>query len=369
MSKKKKRCLFWQKCKRKVYRYMWLVRIGVGLAALTLLIGLLAILSKPFLDLLAKILVGPRVISAFFIDPASALDSTNKRTNVLLLGGAGGDHEGADLTDTMIFASIDLTSGDAVMLSIPRDIWLDSLQAKVNTAYHYGEKKEPGGGFVLAKDAVYEITSQPIHYIAFLNFEGFVKAVDLLGGVEIEVERAFVDKKYPIPGKEKDECDGGPEYYCRYQTIRFEKGKQQMDGETALKFVRSRNAEGEEGTDFARSLRQQKVIGAVKNKILSSQVLLSPTKLLKLKSVLDQYVIWEKDLSKTELAAFASLFWRFTKGDNQIRTLVLDTGSEENPGFLVNPPIAVYDQWVLVPRGGDWEEFQEYLRQKLESGI
>jgi LCP family protein required for cell wall assembly len=285
------------------------------------------------------------------------------------MGVAGGEHEGKDLTDTMIFTSIDLGSGDVVMLSIPRDIWLDSLQAKVNTAYHYGQKKSAGGGFVLAKDAVYQITGQSIHYVVVLDFSGFVKAVNLVGGVDVEVERSFTDEQYPIPGKETDECGGDSQLRCRYETIRFEKGLQHLDGETALKFVRSRNAQGEEGTDFARSNRQQKVIVAFKNKLLSSSTLLAPGKLLALKQTFSQNVTFDKELSEEELGGFASLFWRFVRGRNSLRTLTLDTGTEENPGFLINPPIKQYGQWVLVPRAGDWSQFQEFLSQKLGSQI
>lgn len=369
MGNKKSQSLFLQKIKRRILRHAWLVRIGLAAAALTLLIGITAVIARPVLDIMAKILTGPRMITAFFSDPALVLDSNNKRVNLILLGIAGGEHQGAKLTDTMIFTSIDLVSGDMVMLSIPRDIWLDSLQAKVNTAYYYGEEKAPGGGFVLAKDAVYQITGQPIDYTILLDFTGFVGAVDLVGGIEVDIERSFVDQKYPIPGKENEECQGDPEYQCRYETLKFEKGIVHMDGETALKFVRSRNAEGEEGTDFARSARQQRVILAFKNRLLSTQVLLSPTKLWALKKTFSEHVKFDKDLSKEEIAGFANLFWRFVRGDNTLRTLTLETGTEENPGFLIVPPISQYNQWVLIPRAEDWQEFQSYLEQKLANRI
>lgn len=363
------RSLFWQKLKRKLFRHIWLARILGGLLVLSLMIGFLAIISKPVLDFAAKILVGPRMVTAFFTDPSMILDSTEQRTNILLLGVGGEEHEGGQLTDTIIFTSVNLVSGDAVMLSVPRDIWLDSLQAKVNTAYYYGEEKSSGGGFALSKDAVYQITGQPNHYTILLDFDGFVEAVDLVGGIDVEVERSFIDEKYPIPGKGEDECEGDQEYQCRYETIKFERGMTHMDGETALKFVRSRNAEGEEGTDFARSARQQRVILAFKNKLLSAKILLSPSKILALKKTFSKHVKFDRDLSGEEVAGFASLFWSFVRGDNTLRTLTLDTGTDENPGFLTVPPVSQYNQWVLVPRSGDWQEFQLYLMQKLENRI
>ncbi len=360
---------FWQRLKRRISSHIWPIRILAAVIALGLLIVILAALAKPALDIVSKILIGPRMVASFLSNPEAVLSSHEGRTNLLILGASGGEHEGADLTDTMIFVSVDLRSGDVAMLSIPRDIWLDSLGAKINTAYHYGEEKSPGSGFVMAKDAVYQITGQPIDYTILIDFTGFVKAIDLVGGVEVNVERGFTDRQYPVPGKENDDCQGDKDYKCRYETISFEKGLQHMNGETALKFVRSRHAEGEEGTDFARSARQQKVILALKDKILSTQTLFSPTKLLALKQTLAQHVKMDEDLSEDEMAGFGNLFWRFVRGNNTMRTLTLDTGTDENPGFLINPPASTYGQWVLVPKNNSWQEFQQYLKQKLESKI
>lgn len=364
-----KKSFFWQRFRRKFFQHIWLTRVFVAGAVLVLIVGLLAVAAKPALDIAAKVLIGPRMIAAFFVDPSKVLKSTNKRMNLLLLGIAGGDHEGSDLTDTMIFSSVDLETGDVVLLSIPRDIWLESLKAKINTAYYYGEEKAENGGFVLAKDAVYQITNQPINYAILLDFAGFQKAIDLVGGIDVLVERPFVDEKYPIPGKENDECNGDKEYKCRYEALNFEKGLEHMGGETALKFVRSRNAESEEGTDFARSQRQQKVMLAFKDKLLSKKILLSPGTLFSLKKTFSQHVKFDKEISEEEMSAFLSLFWRFTRGNNTLRTLTLDTGTDESPGFLTNPPVSQYGQWVLAPRAGGWQEFQEYLRQKLANVI
>jgi len=96
--------------------------------------------------------------------------------------------------------------------------------------------------------------------------------VDLLDGVEVDVENTFDDYRYPINGKENDLCDGDPEYDCRYEDIHFDQGLQLMSGETSLKYVRSRNAEGDEGTDFARSQRQQRLLLSFKEKNIYSKI-------------------------------------------------------------------------------------------------
>jgi len=86
------------------------------------------------------------------------------------------------------------------------------------------------------------------------------------------------DERYPIPGKEADECGGDPEYLCRYEMIHFDSGLQMMNGVTALKFVRTRNSENlEEGTDLARSIRQQKVLLAIRDKIMSTEIIPAQT--------------------------------------------------------------------------------------------
>ncbi len=304
----------------------------------------------------------------FLKPPAENLLYKDGRTNVLLLGMAGGKQPGSDLTDTLIFVSLDIKNGDMVLLSLPRDIWSTTLKAKINTAYHYGREK--GEGLLLAKQVVEEIVAQPIHYTFLLDFQGFVRTIDLLGGIRVKVDRSFDDYQYPIAGKENDLCNGDPKLQCRYEHLHFEAGWQEMDGQTALKFVRSRNAKGEEGTDFARSQRQQKVLTALKEKIISPQILTNLEKIKNLLEIPKIYLKSEPSLNDAELAAFTNLLWRFLWQQSTLRTLTLDTGSEENPGFLINPPISsqYQNQWVLLPRSGNWQEFQNYFKQKLNNG-
>lgn len=282
-----------------------------------------------------------------------SLKSTNGRTNILLLGAGGANHTAPDLTDSIIFASINLETGTTLLLSVPRDIWIDSMRAKINAAYHYGEEKRKGGGLILAKAATSEILSQPVHYGVLVNFAGFVKAIDLVGGVEIEVERSFDDYKYPVPGMENAEPEG-----LRYEHIHFDQGLQHMDGERALKYVRSRYAEGEEGTDFARSKRQQKMLLAFKNKVFSIKTLLNPKKISKLSEILGDSI--DTDIQKTEYSEFLKLALKLNQG--KIKTVVLDED------LLYNPPKSEYDgQWVLAPRTGNWQAVQEYVKSLVIS--
>jgi LCP family protein required for cell wall assembly len=269
------------------------------------------------------------------------------RTNFLLLGVSGGNHDGPELTDTIIFVSVGQEKGDVVMVTIPRDIWVNSMKAKINTAYYYGEQKKTGGGFILAKSTVSEIIDQPVHYVAMINFANFEKVIDSIGGVDIVVDRTFDDFKYPIPGLENDDCNGDTEYMCRYEHLHFDSGLRHMDGKSALKYVRSRYAEGEEGSDFARSKRQEKLLLAIKDKLMSAGVLSDPVKLKNLYTSLSNSIT--SDVDSSTIPSLAKLGIKTAKA-NTIRSAALI-----DPDHLYNPrPAAIYgNQWVLLPRGND----------------
>lgn len=277
------------------------------------------------------------------------------RTNFLVLGVGGGSHEGADLTDSMAVVSVKSDPPDVAVISIPRDLWVVSLRAKINSMYHYGEEKQPqGGGFLLAKSAVSEVVGQPIHYAVMIDFSGFEKIIDALGGIDVNVEQVFEDKQFPIAGREQDLCDGDPEYKCRFETVKFDTGIQHMDGKTALKFVRSRHAEGDEGSDFARSKRQEQVVKALRQKVISTEVLSNPTRLSKLYELVQLAV--KTDITPDLYPATVKLGLKVYKSG--LRTTVLS-----EPDLLYNPPLSpLFDhQWVLLPRNDDPKIIADYV--------
>ncbi len=305
MTKRPRQSLFFSKAKRRLARHFPLIRGGILVFVLAIFIfGVYLVLPQAF-RLIGNLVKGPALVFSLFSRGPSDLSSTDDRSNLLLLGAGGAGHEGIDLTDTIIFISTNLKTGDTLLLSLPRDIWVPSMKAKINTAYHYGEERRPGGGgLILAKAAVSEILDQPVHYAILIDFDGFKKAVDLLGGVEIEVERTLDDYKYPIQGMEEAE----PEE-LRYEHLHFDAGRQLMDGERALKYVRSRNAEGEEGTDFARSRRQQRLLLALKEKVLSTQILLNPQRIAELVNVFGEHI--DTDIGQPEYGGLVKLALKF----------------------------------------------------------
>lgn len=209
------------------------------------------------------------------------------RINILLLGMGGEGHDGAYLTDTIILASI--KPGEKIsMLSIPRDLVVpipDYGWRKINNANAFKEFREPGSGGEFTSQIISQTFGVPINYYVRIDFDGFKKIIDDLGGIGIYVEKSFTDYSYPT-------------FDFKYQTVSFEKGWQIMDGETALKFVRSRHGTNGESSDFARSKRQQKVLLALKEKILSLGTLINPQKIYKIisnykENVKTNFEIWE----------------------------------------------------------------------------
>ncbi|MCL5438668.1 MAG: LCP family protein [Patescibacteria group bacterium] len=311
------------------------------------------------------------------------LKKSDHNINLLLLGIGGGKHEGPNLTDTIIFASLDPEKKTVSLVSIPRDLWVSDIDGKINTAYSIGESKKTGGGILLTRALVSKILGQPIDYTIRVDFDGFVKAVDSVGGLDIDVENTFDDYEYPIEGKENDACGHTEEeiqvlatsssmvdaFPCRYIHVHFDKGLRHMDGDTVLKFVRSRHAKGEEGTDFARNKRQEKVIAAFKNKLFSTDVILNPVKVVSLYSAISDNV--DTDIEQTEFDDFVRLAQKMK--DAKIQSIVLDTDNEKNQGsgLLINPPIGeeYNNQWVLIPKLGnnDFSGIKNYVACEIKA--
>ena len=188
--------------------------------------------------------------------------------NVLLLGVGGEGHDGPYLTDSMILAQIRPDIGEITLTSIPRDYWVtipgSAGQDKINSAFAYGIGKnmdwdQAGQN---ARQAVENLSGLKVPYFAVMDFSGFEKAVNQVGGLDITVDRTFTDDQYPDSGTG----------YLPPQT--FTAGPQHMDGARALIFARSRHStNGLEGSDFARSQRQQKIIDAFKQKVLSNNLI------------------------------------------------------------------------------------------------
>jgi LCP family protein required for cell wall assembly len=324
----------------------------------------------------------------YFFTKEISLRKTNNHINILLLGIGGGTHEGPNLTDSIIFASIDPDKNKATLVSLPRDLWVPELGSKINAAYADGEDKQKGGGVLLAKAMVSKVLGQPVDYTIRIDFNGFIKAVDLVGGLDVAVERTLDDYAYPIEGKEEDTCghtedelkDLGAQvatgsateldsFPCRYKHLHVPAGQNHMDGKTALEFVRSRHAMGIEGSDFSRSKRQSKVLSAFKQKVLSPETLLNPVKLISLYNAVKENI--DTDIPEASFDDFLKLAQKMKGG--KIESFVIDEGDDTREGLLINPPISseYNNAWVLIPKAGNgiYSDIQSYVTCVIKGGV
>lgn len=267
---------------------------------------------------------------SFLGDKSAKIKGENEgRTNILLLGMGGGNHPGGQLSDTMIVASIDYDNNQLGLISIPRDLWVPIPgfnSAKINTAYSDGEnnKKTAGSGGQLSSKTVENVLGIPIHYYLSLDFEGFKKLIDIVGGVDIYVEKDIYDPSYPADNM------------IDYSPFKLSAGLHHMDGALALKYVRSRKTT----SDFDRSRRQQQVMSAVKENMLSLNILANPKKITDIINILGNHV--KTNMQVEEIMAL----WGLSKNIDtaNVTSKVLDTAtdgpltsSQDSRGYYIYP--------------------------------
>ena len=320
------------------------------------------------------------------------------RVNFLLLGIGGAGHDGPQLTDTIIFTSFRPSDGAVAMMSLPRDMSVPIPNygyRKVNHANAYGEMDNPGAGPELATQVIGEVLDEDINYYLRVDFAGFEEFIDAIGGADVYVENGFTDSDYPIDGREYDECGQEqrpeeeavdlteevesapseleqilaidqeeqdllvepfaqpvvvPDYSCRFESITFSQGWTHMDGRTALKFARSRHGNNGEGSDFARSERQQKIILAVKDKVLSASTFFNPSRISKMMGALEENIATNLDV--WEIAQLAGELKDVSA--SEIVHHVIDA-SEASPLYAT----VLNGAYVLLPKNDDWSPIQQ----------
>jgi polyisoprenyl-teichoic acid--peptidoglycan teichoic acid transferase len=276
----------------------------------------------------------------------TSAEDDDDRTNFIIMGMGGIGHDGPFLTDTIIFVSMRDSTSQLALTSIPRDLvvkYTDSYYPKINEVYTIGRKNDNNPA-QFASDIISDNFGQDIDYHIVLNFDGFGEIIDILGDITIDVERSFIDTQYPTNDYE-------------YQTVEFIEGIQKMDGNTALKYVRSRHGNNGEGSDFARSRRQQKVLFAIKNKILSYQTLLNPYKISRLYSSITKHLTTNISL-KDALSLFEEL--KEINLDEALQYTIDDA-----PNGLLVADISEDGAYILKPKNG-YNSLQQFINELFE---
>ena len=269
--------------------------------------------------------------------------------NVLVLGYGGQGHEGAYLTDSLVLLSVDLGTRRTAQISVPRDLWVQvppdsGRYAKLTTAYDYGYRagdQSPVAGGRLATRKVEQVTGLSVDRWVLIDFGSFRGLVDALGGVDIEVERAF-SAAYP--------ANDDPSVDASWTRVSFAAGRQRMDGETALRYARARYADvPAEASDFARAQRQQQLVRAIAARLKS------PSTWWRVVAVLNAL----QPALRTNLAPLDLLVLVLRTDPDGSARIVLDDGNVLEPGESSD------GQAILLPRGGDYDLIARYIDERL----
>ncbi len=258
------------------------------------------------------------------------------RVNVLLIAVGGEGHNGENLADTIMVASIRPSTNTVALLSIPRDLYVqvpgENYFTKINAVHAYGESQKKNNGPEVLRDQVEEMTGQPMHYYARIDFTAFKNIVDTVGGVNTTIENSFTDY---------------------WHKISFPAGTEKMNGERALAYVRARYIEGSEGGDFKRAARQQQILLALRDKVFSVNTAFDFRAVNAILDSLSDNI--RTDMQLWEMKRFFELA-RMLDGAT-VHSVVLSTGPS---GVLVGATevLGGTPASVLRPRTGDYSEIQ-----------
>ena len=291
-----------------------------------------------------------------FTDAGQTLEGeASGEIKILLMGIGGGTHDGATLADTIILATIKLandkkTAEEVSLFSVPRDLAVEIPEyglKKINSAYAYGEAEGKHDGPRLATEAVENMLNTDIPYYAVIDFEGFKKVIDHLGGIEIDVPVGFTDAEFP------DDRGG----YLK--PLVFETGRQTMDGRRALQFARSRHGNNNQGSDFARANRQQLVLKALKDHVLRLKVLINP-------GLVDQLLSDLSDHARTNLEP-RSLMRLYDLTKNLQQENILSLGFEPGSALICDYISELDGAFLLIPCAGvnNYSDIRKYWKNQF----
>ncbi len=345
----------------------WKLKVGAAFATVLILIGC-GLALRAFL-ISRNIFKGggnSALLHNQDVDPSQLRGEGDGRINILILGKGGPEQQsGPDLTDTIIVASIDPIAKEAALLSIPRDFWVEQpsgYKSKINQvyadaksskldSYSYADRdsneaaeKAEKAGINAIQDVVSETMGIPLHYYGMIDFVGFRKAIDTVGGIDINVsEDMAVSESMWLTNVGR--------YY-----LDVDEGWEHFDGVRGLAFSRSRKTSAK--GDFARSERQRAVILGLKDKVLSTGTLANPVKLNQLMSDFSGQL--STDFSVNEMLRLYDI-GKEISGDK-----VVSVGLDE---FVVGDMLNGLS--VQVPKAGtfDYSEIQNYVRNVMRDAF
>ena len=272
---------------------------------------------------------------------SQVLNNGQETVNFLLIGSDRRSNTGSTRTDTMVVAILRPNEGQVSLISIPRDLWVSIPgyeNNRINTAYQLGVSSGyPGGGPALLKETIQYNLGIRIDHTAMVDFNGFSRIVNTLGGVDVPVSCSYTDWKLIDPSY-------NPELEANWYLHTVNPGVIHMDGDLALWYARSR----QKSNDFDRGRRQQEVLRALFVQALQAGTL---TRIPELYNNLKDSV--ETDLGLGDILQLSLYAPKMTNAD--IRS------------YYIRPPIV--NSWITSGGAYVLSPNQELLQQMLAEAL
>lgn len=265
--------------------------------------------------------------------------------------------EKTQASDSIIIGRL-TESWQVKLISLPRDLWIYSLNTKVNQIYPLSQEKiSSSHGYEFIEDEFTKIVGQKISRTLVLTTDNLIELTKIIGGVDVIQDSIYTDKLYPNPDYVKDPTAKIP----IYKTVMFPKGKLHLDESNVTEYVRSRkgqNEDGSGGNDLGRIQRQQLLLEALLSKLKSPEFITKPTNLLTL------YNFWHQSI-RTNISD-NDIFSLLISGKKQVLGLTLtktNVPAGENPkiDILYHPQSFINKQWVYIPVDREYKGLQEYI--------
>jgi len=322
---------------------LWLFQKAFGIKGLTILEkNKLPQLNLNFLN-----------ASSFAINNASIFKTkpsiADQKINILILGKSGNGYIAPNLTDTILVAHLDGPAKKIKIVSLPRDLAVKTpdgtITVKINSFYQMGLKNSEKEGLSLIQQKVEEISGLTINLFILFDLKTVEKIIDDVGGINVHVKEDIYDPNFP-------KNQGG------YETFQLKSGYRYLDGQTALRFIRTRySPQG----DFDRIARQQEVLKALKGKLTSLNPFWDFTKLWNIFRTVQKNIRTDLTLSELQNA------WSLAK------TIELDTietfSLNSSTGLIINKKVKWDNQIIdiLAPAKGayDYMDIQTAIKEFL----
>jgi LCP family protein required for cell wall assembly len=251
-------------------------------------------------------------------------------------------------TDTIILANYQTVNHTLKLISLPRDLWDYQTQQKINRFYQNALLTNLP--ITNTKNEFSRLTGQSINKILVLSTQNIIELTNLIGGVDVYLEKGFIDDQYPNQAYIDNPQSGDP----IYQTIEFPQGNIHLDSDNVTQFIRSRKSTD----DLDRINRQQLLIEALIQKLKSTSFLSKPQNLINL------YLYWQNSIQTdfTDQDLLNVAFKLKTNLPNlNISRHQLTVGNKSGEGDIYHPNNFINQQWVFIPSTSDYSSFKDTI--------